>query len=226
MTTPNVPRLHLPDESCAPFLAALLAGDRLQCRSIFETWLAADLDLRVLYEERVQPALYAVGELWEQGRVSVATEHLATAITEGLLSLVGPSLFERPRIGKSVVVACTANEYHQIGGKMVADLFESRGWRGYSLGANTPVRDLLDLIDAKQPDAAVLSAAVQFNLESLLQAAVAVRDGFPDLPILVGGQAFRWGGLERIEHVPGLRYLASLQELEAWMQAKATHDAH
>jgi hypothetical protein len=24
-----------------------------------------------------------------------------------------------------------ANEYHQIGGKMVADIFELNGWRGY-----------------------------------------------------------------------------------------------
>ena len=217
---PGVP----PSEGYEPFLAALLAGNRSQCRAIFESWLAADIDLRVLYQERVQPALYAVGELWEQGRVPVATEHLASAITEGLLSLVYPRLFDRPHIGKSVVVACTANEYHQIGGKMVADLFELHGWRGYSLGANTPELELLNLIRDKNPDAVVLSLAVHFNLEPLLHAAAAVRAAFPEVPILVGGQAFRWGGGERVEEIKGVRYLASLEALEAWIKAQ-TPDA-
>jgi MerR family transcriptional regulator, light-induced transcriptional regulator len=208
------------NEDYAPFLTALLAGDRSQCRAIFESWLAADIDLRVLYQERVQPALYKVGELWEQGQVSVATEHLASAITEGLLGLVYPRLFDRPHIGKSVVVACTANEYHQIGGKMVADLFELHGWRGYSLGANTPEQSLLDLIRDKAPDAVVLSLAVRFNLEPLLHAAAAVRAAFPEVPILVGGQAFRWGGRELVEQIEGVRYLASLDELEGWIRAQ------
>lgn len=211
------------DQGYEPFLDALLAGDRARCRSIFQAWLDADLALRVLYQERVQPALYRVGELWEQGHVSVATEHLATAITEGLLGLVYPRLFDRPDVGRSVVVACAANEYHRIGGKMVADLFELRGWRGHFLGANTPQRDLLELIHEKNPDAVVLSLAVHFNLDALVCAADAVRTDFPDVPILVGGQAFRWGGLDRVAAIPRLQYLPSLMELEAWMDAQERH---
>jgi methanogenic corrinoid protein MtbC1 len=212
-----------PDARYASFLAALLAGDKAQCRATLEAWLAEGIDLRMLYQERLQPALYAVGELWEQGRVSVATEHLATAIVESLLNLVYPRLFSQPRIDKSVVVACVANEYHQIGGKMVADFFELNGWRGYFLGANTPEQDLLDLIREKQPDAVVLSLAMPFNLEKLLHTADAVRQAAPQLPILVGGQAFRWSGQELAERIPGVRYLPSLADLETWMQTYPDH---
>jgi MerR family transcriptional regulator, light-induced transcriptional regulator len=205
------------------YLSALLAGDRQQCRALFESWLAAGRDLRALYQEVVQRSLYEVGGLWEQGRVSVATEHLATAITESLLNLVYPRLFSQPRIGKSAVVTCTANEYHQIGGKMVADLFELNGWRGYFLGANTPPRDLLGLIGEKRPDAVALSLTVYFNLETLLQTAAGIRAEFPAVPILVGGQAFRWGGRERAEQIAGVRHLASLAELETWVAPPTPH---
>ena len=211
-----------PNESYASFTAALLAGKRSDCQAIFESWLADDTDLRVIYQQRLQPALYEIGELWEQGRISVATEHLASAIVEGLLNLVYPRLFERTRNGKSAVVACTASEYHQIGGKIVADLFALNGWRADFLGADASVSYLLAMIRDKQPDVVVLSLAIAFNLEFLMQTAVAVRKAFPEIPILVGGQAFRWVGRERIEQIENVHYLATLDELVAWMESRSS----
>ncbi|MEI6107437.1 MAG: cobalamin-dependent protein, partial [Opitutae bacterium] len=166
----------------------------------------------------VQRSLYEVGELWEQNRISVANEHLATAISEGLLNLIYPRLFATPRNGKSAVVTCVANEHHQIGGKMVADLFEFHGWRGYFLGANTPVRDVISLIGEKRAEVVALSVAIASGLPTVISAATEIRAAFPALPILVGGQALRWGGRAHLERVPGVRCLASLRDLTAWLE--------
>jgi methanogenic corrinoid protein MtbC1 len=200
------------------YLDALVAGDRQRCQAEFETWLASGMELRALYVDLIQRSLYEVGALWESGRVSVATEHLATAITESLLNLVYPRLFTQPRRKQSAVVCCAANEFHQLGGKMVADLFELNGWRGYFLGANTPVPDLIDLLADKKPNVAVLSVTIYYGMDALLNAATEIRARFPALPILVGGQAFRWGGRERAEQIAGVQYLPSLSALEAWMK--------
>jgi methanogenic corrinoid protein MtbC1 len=217
------PTAFNPHQAYARYLDALLAGDRRRCHEEFEVWLAAGTDLRSLYQDLIQHSLYDVGALWEHGRVSVATEHLATAITESLLNLIYPRLFSQPRIGRSAVVSCTANEYHQIGGKMVADIFELNGWRGYFIGANTPRRDLLNLIQEKQPDVVALSVTIYFGLDMLLNTAAEIRTQFPALPILVGGQAFRWGGRERVEQIADVRCLASLAELESWMKSQSAH---
>ena len=158
-----------------------------------------------------------------KGKISVATEHMATAINESLLNLTYPRLFAQPRNGKSAVVTCMTNEYHQIGAKMVADIFELHGWRGYFLGANTPVKDVKSLIAEKRPDVIALSAAVAFSLDSLVRSATDIRATFPDVPILVGGQAFRWGGRERVEHLPGVSCLLTLTELETWMKGSENH---
>ncbi len=205
------------------YLAALLAGDRHQCRAIFESRLELDIGLRRIYQDLVQRSLYEVGTMWEQGRASVATEHLATAITESLLSLVYPRLFNHPLLGKSAVVTCVSNEYHQVGGKIVADLFELNGWRGYFLGANTPVKTLLDFINDKAPNVVALSSTVYFNLENLLKTAAAIQTEFPAVPILVGGQAFRLGGRARAERIPGVRCLVSLDELESCIKSPYGH---
>ena len=206
------------EEEYRRYLAALLAGDHRQCRAIFESILEGGIALRGIYQDLIQRSLYEVGALWEVGRASVATEHLATAITESLLSLIYPRLFNRPHLGKSAVVTCVANEYHQVGGKMVADVFEMSGWRGYFLGANTSIEDLLDFIRDKAPSVVAFSLTVYFNLETLLEAASAVRTAFPSIPILAGGQAFRLGGRSRIEEIPGVRCIASLDSLESWMK--------
>ena len=126
-------------------------------------------------------------------------------------------LFAGPRTGKSAVVTCVANEYHQIGGKMVADIFELNGWRGYFLGANLPLADVQSLIAEKRPDVAAFSVASVLNLESLIRSVTVIRSAFPELPILVGGQALRWVGREQVERVPNVRCL-NLSELEAWIK--------
>lgn len=151
MTHETAPR-DAKDMAYRAYLAALIAGDRPPCQAEIEARLAAGTGVRELYEGLIQRSLYEVGTLWERGRVSVATEHLATAITESLLNLVYPQLFSRPQRGHSAVIACAANEYHQIGGRMVADIFELNGWRGYFLGSKVPRSDLLALIAQKRPD--------------------------------------------------------------------------
>ena len=102
---------------------------------------------------------------------------------------------------------------------MIADFCELRGWRSPFLGANTPLADLLQLIEERRPDLLGLSLSIYFNLPSLLKALDAVSGKYPDLPILVGGQAFRWGAKAALQPYPNVKYLESLDELEQSMAA-------
>ena len=196
------------------YLSAILSGDRKHCVSIVQDLLHEDIDIYSLYVNLFQQAMYEVGELWETNRISVAVEHLATSITESLLSLMYPRIFSADHSGRKAIIACVANEYHQLGGKMVADIFELHGWDGYFLGANTPPEELLRLIDDKKPDLIGLSLAIHSNLVTLCNVVEMVRATFRELPILVGGQAFRWGGTEMMSRYDGVTYISSLRVLE------------
>ncbi len=204
----------IPEVAYEHYLTALLAGDRRFCQATVETLLDQRVPIRRIYEELFGRSLYRVGELWERGRISVAKEHLATALTESLMTLVYPQLFAAPHTRHSAVVSCVAHEYHHIGGKMVADTFEFHGWNSYFLGANTPIKDLLSLIDEKQPEIIALSMTITFHLESLIRTLTSIRHRFPNTPIWIGGQAFRWGGAERVEEIHGTAVLSNLAEME------------
>lgn len=197
----------------------LLNGRREACRAIVETLTEEGYSAIAIYETLFRRSLYQVGEYWEMNKISVATEHMATAITENLMIGLQPQLFCTERVGKKVVIACIANEYHQIGAKMVADIFESKGWDSLFVGASTPAGELIRLIKTQTPDLLGLSLSIYFNMGELKNTLRLVRSEFPRLPVLLGGQAFsRWGA--EILHTHSKVYLVqNMPHLEEFISA-------
>ncbi|MEZ4600899.1 MAG: cobalamin-dependent protein [Syntrophotaleaceae bacterium] len=204
-------------EIYADYFDNLIKGNRSACLQTVKELLDDGIDIKTLYLDLFQGTLYEVGELWEGNRISVASEHLATSITESAMGMVQPLIFSRDRCGKKSVVACAANEFHQVGGKMVADILELHGWDGYFLGANTPIADLLAMVREKHPDLVCLSLSIYSNLPQLIKTIEALQEEFPQIEIRVGGQAFRWGGREAVEQYPGVRLFPTLDDLEQYL---------
>lgn len=224
MTMAADPRQGIEAGQYHRYFDALLAGDRRVCAEILQQLLDQDVPLKSLYLDLVQRSMVEIGDLWERNLVSVATEHVATVVTEALLATLYPRLFAQPHRDRRAVIACVPQEYHQIGARIVADFFELHGWHGFSLGANTPVAGLLQLIRERDPDIVGVSMSMLFNRPQLERMLDAVSGEFPDLDLLLGGRAFAGEGAGReareeiMERFPRLRYLASLDELEAFLQ--------
>ncbi|MFW5783097.1 MAG: cobalamin B12-binding domain-containing protein [Spirochaetota bacterium] len=204
----------LSDAEYLDYLDNLLSGRRQACVATVQRLLDEEAGVRALYLDLFQRSLYDVGALWERNKISVAVEHLATAITESLMSLVYPVLFRSERVNRRAVVACVANEYHQVGARMVADIFELNGWDTAFLGANTPQRDVVDMISRTEPHVVGLSLAVYSRVGALHETIELVRSRWADVPVIVGGQAFAWGGTAALAAYPGVTYVPSIDELE------------
>ena len=215
--------LELSSQQYQTYLDNLLSGRRAECGEFVEQLISEGWGMRDLYLKLFHQSLYDIGILWEQNQISVAAEHLATAVTESLLTLVYPAVFGAERMGKRIVVSCVANEFHQIGAKMIADVCELNGWDSYFLGANTPSDALIDLLDRVRPHLLGLSLSVYFNLSRLLEVIEQVKERFPDLPIIAGGQAFQWGGSEALKAYSGVSYISSFAELESLLRARTEH---
>lgn len=206
----------------ARYLESLLQGNKGECIRIVSELLDADISVRALYVDLLQRSMYDVGERWEQNKISVAKEHLATSITEFLLTLAYPKIFAVPRMGRKAVIACVASEYHQLGARMVADIFELNGWDSCFLGANTPISGLLAMLQDHRPDLLCLSLGIYTNFPKMVDTVTEVRSANPDLPILVGGQAFRWGSAETLTRLPNVTYLDSVESLETRLGSNST----
>lgn len=196
------------------YLDVLLSGNRSKCSEIVNTLRDGEIPIMDIYQHLFQRSLYTVGELWEINRISVATEHMATSITEGLMNQIYPEIFSPSRIGKTVVVGTIENELHQVGSKMVADIFEMNGWDAHFLGAGVPKNELIRYIESISPDAVGLSMSVYFHLADLEKTLSMICEHSDNLKILVGGQAFRFGGEFLEEKYPGVQVIYSLDEVD------------
>lgn len=210
------------EETYGRYLKDLLSGNHAGCASVVEQSVKSKTPVRRIYADLFQRSLYEVGELWEFNKISVAVEHVATAVTEGIMNRLYSEIISPKRAGKKAVVASVENELHQVGAKMVADMFEMGGWDAYYLGANTPTYELVRFVHETGPDVIGLSLSVFFHMEYLENMITTLGKEFETIEILVGGQAFRQGGAEFMDSYPMVTHISSLDELENWIRKGGT----
>lgn len=199
-------------------LSALIIGKHTECKNLVNNYLEKNNSIKDLYEDLLKKALYEVGELWEFNKISVATEHLASAIVESILNQLYPQIIENEKIDKMVITSCVENEFHQIGIKMISDVFEMNGWDALFLGSNLPTSELMDFIRLKKPDLLALSLSLFFNIPILEKMIEVVHKEFPDLPILIGGQAFHHGGVDIIKKYQNVFYQSDTRSTELFIK--------
>ena len=175
------------------FLHLLISGNRSMCSAFAQKYANDYASIQELYENIFKKALYDIGELWEYNKISVATEHLASAIVEALLNEFYSKIILNEKNNKTVIVACVEKEFHQIGIKMISDIFEMNGWHALFLGANTPTNELISFTKTIKPAMLAISLSIYFHLPILENMIQMIRKEFPNLPVLVGGQAFQIG---------------------------------
>jgi MerR family transcriptional regulator, light-induced transcriptional regulator len=179
-----------PDVVLSEYVAGLMAGDRRKSIAAIEDGRAAGLDLRTIYLSVLQPALREVGRLWECGEMTVAQEHLATAITQTVMSRLAADEPAPSGEGPMLIAACVDAERHVVGLRMVCDLLEQEGWTALYLGASVPARDLVRMVGERRPRALALSVSLPPHLLAVRDAIVEVRTlGSPQPVVVVGGRA-------------------------------------
>ncbi len=201
-------------------LDKLINGRRKESSHLAHTFLSENKTITELYEEVIKPALYKVGILWEKNKISVATEHMATAITEGILNELYDSIYNGKNNDHRVVVACVENELHQVGIKMVADTFEAHGWESFFLGTGIPLNELIDFIKESKPKILAISLSVYYNYANLIKMLTKIKEEYPDLEILIGGQAFNYSEKDITNKFSNLKVIKNLYDLNKYIELK------
>jgi len=176
----------------ARYLQILLRKDADTAIVLLLNAVEGGLPLKEVYLQVLQPAQYELGRLWQIGQISIAEEHFCTAATQQVMSRLYPQLFSTPKNGKVLVAACGKNELHEVGLRMVADLFELDGWDTHFFSATTPREQILQTVGDTRADLLALSATLTANVPDISQLITEIRAAqLPALPkIMVGGYPF------------------------------------
>jgi len=142
------------------------------------------------YLEVLVPAQRETGQLWHVGDISIAEERVVSETTRQLLTLISHE--HAPEIGTDRIVlgASVAGNAHDIGLRVITDLFRLAGWRALFLGADVPPAEIARAALLFDVDLVVLNATLDVQLKDLGRTIAEIRAVGPGTKILVGGLVF------------------------------------
>ncbi len=152
-------------EVCATLHDAFRSFDELALEAAIDLVLSR-FDLDTAIRDVFLPALRALGDDWEAGRVSVAQEHFSVNVLRG--RLMGLARGWDRGFGPRALLACPPAEYHDVSLILFGLALRRRGWRITFLGSDTPIDELLRVRKSLAPHLIVLFAAVWADHASLV----------------------------------------------------------
>ena len=191
---PIEPRLA-PLADATRYAKAAVSGRQALAQRLMGEVLHAGLTLTEASVRLIQPAMVEIGQLWQENRISVAQEHLATAISQNVLARAYLQATFASPVGRQALFAGVVGNHHSLGLRMVADAFETIGWDVLYLGADVPIADLIRQVDHAAIDLVALSLALPSHLLVARQTVEYLRAelGSRCPPIWVGGLATQIG---------------------------------
>jgi DNA-binding transcriptional MerR regulator/methylmalonyl-CoA mutase cobalamin-binding subunit len=204
--------------------AALLAIRRLdagELQALLER-SAITLGVPVLLDRVLTPLLERVGHGWSEGWLSVAQEHLASAVIRRVLGWL-LRLYEASGAAPRLVVATPSHHAHELGALMVAASAAAEGWSVTYLGPDLPVAELLAAAEQTGARVVAISAVHEPQAGDLLGSVRETRARLPrEVALVVGGAA----ALERRAEIEaaGGRVIESLTEFRALLPRLASYD--
>ena len=166
------------------------SGELSMALAATETALGMGAHRADIYLEVLAPSQLRLGELWHEGVIDVAQEHLATSITLEVMDRLRRDARPPTRLGLRAVVTPVEGDPHWIGARMIADFLEMDGWDVDFLGAGTPADDLAEHVRRRNVDFVALSATQPDSLPRAAAAVRAIRElNGPGPKVLLGGRA-------------------------------------
>ena len=172
------------------YLNRILAADRKGAEEIVDRALHAGVEPAAVHVLVIGAAMEKIGQLWEIDKITVADEHLATAIShQVLIRLLDPLHTAAPGSNENVLLAAIEGQHHVLGLRMVADVLEGAGYNVLYLGPDVPVDSLREFAAQHNPAVTGLSYGVPLNVINLVESVFAVREAAPMTRVMLGGRA-------------------------------------
>jgi len=126
-------------------LTALERLDTLETQRLLSLQLSALGPVRFA-RQIAKPLVYEIGERWSRGEISVASEHMATAV---LRSMFGAALQPTAAtvLGPRIVFATPPGERHELGLQMAALTAMGAGAQSIYLGADLPIDEIARAVE-------------------------------------------------------------------------------
>jgi MerR family transcriptional regulator, light-induced transcriptional regulator len=151
--------------------------------------------LTEFYDKLLKPVMYRIGDLWEQGKLDVATEHASTNTAISLIKAINERITTRTRVLETLsqykAVICTPNgELHGLACNIIESLLLSKGFKVYNISTSVPTEYIIEYIRDLEPDIIFVSITLAENIKPAERLIQQIHLKYNNkLPVVIGGSA-------------------------------------
>ena len=175
------------------FADALLRADEKEAGAMLVHAYLSGAALTTLFDETITGAMHQIGELWFKGSITIADEHLATRVVFGALQVLSAAVMPVQPNGLKAICCGIEGDLHELPVQLARIALESEGWEVQSLGPNTPLFALSEMVARQRPQLVCISAR---SISDLVRATAEYGQlrkitGKLGVSVVIGGEGFR-----------------------------------
>jgi methanogenic corrinoid protein MtbC1 len=133
--------------------------------------------------------MYKIGELWEQGKLDVATEHACTNTASSLVKVINEQIsHSKASRSQYKILICTPDgELHSLVCNIIESLLISKGFKVYNISPSVPSESIIGYLNDIQPDIILISITIADNIKPAERLIKEIRLKYHKVPIIIGG---------------------------------------
>jgi len=166
----------------------LTEGSIQDCVKIYEEYIKI-FNASDFFDKILKPTMYRIGDEWATGKISIATEHVASNVAQTLVKIIMDQVSAGGN-NKKILICVPLGEEHHLGCDVLETYLSIKGFKIFNMGTSMPTESILSFIDNNKPDVVLVSITLEDNLAAG-QRLVKKINGHVDIPVLVGGYALQ-----------------------------------
>ncbi|MCA9828019.1 MAG: cobalamin-dependent protein [Nitrosopumilus sp.] len=174
----------------------LTEGSIEHCIKIYEEYVKI-FNEPDFFDKILRPVMQKIGDNWESGKISIATEHVASNISQTLVKIIMDRVAST-RNKKKILICVPLGEEHHLGCDVLETYLSIRGFRVYNIGTSVPTESILSFIQNNKPDIILISITLEDNIGAGQRLVRKIRDKHK-IPVLIGGRATQAEKAHRFE---------------------------
>jgi methanogenic corrinoid protein MtbC1 len=160
----------------------LTEGDIQSSLKIYEDYIK-------IFNKILKPVMYKIGDDWATGRISIATEHVASNVAQTLVKIIMDKVTGNAS-KKKILICVPLGEEHHLGCDVLETYLSIKGFKVYNMSTSMPTESILSFINYNKPNVVFLSITLEDNLSAGQRLVRKINDEF-NIPIFVGGFAMQ-----------------------------------
>ena len=174
----------------------LTEGDIQTSMSVYEEYVKV-FSIPDFFDKILRPTMYRIGDEWQNGKISIATEHVASNVAQTLVKIIMDQVTSSAT-KKKILICVPLGEEHHLGCDVLETYLSIKGFKVFNIGTSIPTESIINFINNNKPDVIMISITLEDNIAAGQRLVKKIRENF-NIPILVGGFALQVGKIPKFD---------------------------